>query len=141
MAAKTISQPRFEALAFSRLPTVRFLVEEREWYADQDENILGVLTWDVQDSDWGYAVLGRDERSLFRCIDVGVSFSDIEKARHELHLKISYYSLSGETVFPQGDEAKKKKFEIFNQLLPEKDYIHIFNCCRKGRGTLQPKRS
>lgn len=37
---KPISTARFEALSFMRHPIVRFSAEEREWYADQDENVL-----------------------------------------------------------------------------------------------------
>jgi len=43
MSAKTISKARFDALTFSKSPTVELFVEEKEWYADQDENVLGVV--------------------------------------------------------------------------------------------------
>ena len=134
MAAKVISQPKFEALAFSRRPTAKYSVEEREWYADQDENILGVITWDLPDRDWGYVVLGRDEKALFRCIDVGVSFPDVEKARHELHVKMSHYALSGETVFPQGDEVRKKKFDIFKRVVASERLNPHFEMLAEEKG-------
>jgi hypothetical protein len=134
MAANAISKARFEALSFARRPTVNFFVEEREWYADQDENVLGVLTWDLHDLDWGYVVLGRDERALFRSIDVEVSFPDIDTARHKLHLKLSYYSISGENVFPQGDEARQRKFEIFKQLVSQDDLHPHFRMLSEKKG-------
>jgi hypothetical protein len=73
MAAKVISKARFEALTFSKSFAAELFIEEREWYVDQDDNVLGVLTWDKQDHDWGYVILGRDERALFRAIDQDVS--------------------------------------------------------------------
>jgi hypothetical protein len=57
MAAKAITKARFEALAFSRQPAIKSIVDEREWYSDQDENVLGVITRDKIDHDWGYLVL------------------------------------------------------------------------------------
>lgn len=119
MAAKTLTKPRFEALAFSRQPAIKNYCDEREWYSDQDENVLGVITWDKIDHDWGYIVLGRDERGLFRAIEVDVSLPNVETARSKLFMRLSYYTVTGEKVFPQGDETREKKFEIFKLLVPQ----------------------
>lgn len=113
MAPKTISQARFDALAFSRRPATKLIVEEKEWYADQDENVLGVVTWDKPDHDWGYVVLGRDERSLFRAIEVDVSLPDLETAR---------------------GKAKRKKFEIFRLTVPERQLNPNFRILLEGKG-------
>jgi hypothetical protein len=98
---KTISKARFDALAFLRRPATKLIVEEKEWYADQDENVLGVVTLDRPDHDWGYVVLWSDERSLFRAIEVDVSLPDLETVRRNLHLRLSFYSVTGEKIFPQ----------------------------------------
>src|SRR5437870_2600001 len=132
MAAKAISRARFEALAFSRVPTIKLIIEEREWYADQDENVLGIITWDKIDHDWGYVVLGRDERALFRAIETNVSFPNAEVARRELDLRLSYYTVTGEKVFSQGDETKRKKFEIFKRVVAE-DKLNSNFCMLSGR--------
>ena len=134
MAAKTISKARFEALTFSKSPAIEFFIEEREWYADQDDSVLGVLTWDKQDHDWGYVILGRDERALFRAIDQDVSRPDADTARKELHLKLSHYSITGEKVFPQGDRIIKKKFEIFKQVVLGDKLDENFRMLAEGKG-------
>ncbi|BFU93918.1 MAG: hypothetical protein NTNFB02_06400 [Nitrospira sp.] len=134
MAAKTISKARFDALTFSKSPGVEFFVEEKEWYADQDKNVLGVLTWDKHDHDWGWVILGRDERALFRAIDQDVSCPSAEVARNELHLKLSRYSITGEKVFSQGDRVIKKKFELFRQVVPPEKLDGGFRNLAEGRG-------
>jgi hypothetical protein len=134
MAAKAISKARFEALTFSKSPAVEFFIEEREWYVDQDDNVLGVLTWDKQDFDWGYVILGRDERALFRAIDQDVSRPNADAARKELHLKLSHYSITGEKVFPQGDRVIEKKFEIFRQVVSSEKLDENFRMLAEGKG-------
>jgi len=134
MAAKALPRPRFEALAFSRLPTTNTIIDEREWYSDQDENVLGVLTWDKIDHDWGYIVLGRDQRDLFRAIEAEVSFSAAETARNKLFLRLSYYTITGDTVFPQGDETRQKKLEIFKLAVPQDQLNPNFCILRESSG-------
>jgi len=134
MAAKAITKARFEALAFSRQPAIKSIVDEREWYSDQDENVLGVITWDKIDLDWGYLVLGRDERDLFRAIEVDVSLPDVEAARNKLYLRLAYYTVTGDKVFPQGDETKRKKFEIFKLVVPEEQLNPNFRMLRESNG-------
>jgi len=134
MAAKAITEARFEALAFSRQPAIKSIVDEREWYSDQDENVLGVITWDKIDLDWGYLVLGRDERDLFRAIEVDVSLPDVEAARNKLYLRLAYYTVTGDKVFPQGDETKRKKFEIFKLVVPEEQLNPNFRMLRESNG-------
>lgn len=134
MAAKIVSKARFEALTFSKLPTVELFVEEKEWYADQDENVLGVLVWDKHDHDWGYVVLGRDERAVFRAIEQDVSRPDEGTARKELHLKLSYYAVTGDKVFPQGDSVIKEKFKIFERVVPGDKLDENFRMLAVGKG-------
>lgn len=121
MASKRISKARFEALTFSTQPFVWVFAEVVEWYSDQDENVLGILLLDRHDNDWGYVILGRDERSLFRGIDTKVSMPDVESARKALHLRLSFYVVTGEKVFPQGDEHLRKKFELFSRAVREEE--------------------
>jgi hypothetical protein len=41
---RPISAARFEALCFMRRPTAKLYAEEKEWYADQSENVLGIVS-------------------------------------------------------------------------------------------------
>ena len=101
-----------------RRPTIKLYAEEREWYADQDENVLGVVLFDKIDLDWGYVVLGRDELARFSAINQDVSLHAAEQAREALHKKMLEYSLAGEKVFPQGLRRKGQKiFRLFHPVL------------------------
>lgn len=116
---KPISRARFEALCFMRRPTAKLYSEEREWYADQDENILGIVALEKIDSDWAYVVLGRNELARFAAIDQDVNLSTADEAREALHKKMLQYSAAGKTVFPQGLVRKgQKTIKLFQPVLP-----------------------
>jgi len=118
MKYKELSEARFDALTYSRDPFLELIGREYKWYSDNDEIIIGVLVLDIIDNDWIYVVLGRDERALFRSIDVMVGFENIEAAEKELLAKISYYVASGKIVFPQGTNKNKKNL-IFKPVVSD----------------------
>lgn len=134
MAAKVISKARFEALTYSVVPSVWVFVEVTEWYSDQDEIVLGVVCRDRQDNDWGYVVMGRDANGLFRAIDTAVSMSGADSARNALHLKLSYYAVTGEKLFPQGDENLRRKFEIFAPVITREEMHPNFVVLSEQKG-------
>ena len=124
MSIKTISQPRFDALCFMRNPAVKIIGEEREWYSDDDENVLGVVIFDRPDKDWLYVILGRDEVARFRAIDQEINYTTDTAARSALHRKMEEYAQAGESVFLQGLERKgQKTFQIFKPIGPQ-DRLH-----------------
>src|SRR3546814_1051851 len=58
-----LSRRRFEALAaYTRLPSILLFIKELAWFATADERLIGVITEDRQDQNFGWVVLGRDER-------------------------------------------------------------------------------
>ena len=120
MSIKAISEPRFDALCFMRRPNSKIIGEEREWYSDDNENVLGVMIFDRADKDWLYIVLGRDEVARFRHIDSEINYKTDAEARNALHRKMEEYSRRGESGFPQGIERKNKKtFLIFKPIAPQ----------------------
>jgi hypothetical protein len=62
------------------IPMVGTVVHEKGWFADDAGVIIGAVTFDVTDEDWGYVVLESDEDGLFRGIDVEVSLLSREEA-------------------------------------------------------------
>lgn len=42
------------------------LAHEVAWFAAFNRKILGTVTFDRTDSDFGYVILGRDSRKMFR---------------------------------------------------------------------------
>ena len=135
MATKSISQARFDALCFSRRPGTKYYGEEREWYADENENVLGVVILDRTDEDWLYVVLGRDELARFRAIDQEINFRTDVEARIAAHKKMDEYSLAGETIFPQGlDRKNQRTFLIFKPTVPKDRLHHDFIVLQESNG-------
>jgi hypothetical protein len=108
MKVRPITQARFEALCYSRQPLGMFLIQEVEWYANKQETLLGIVSFDTSDRDWGWVVLGRDEQGLFRAIDVGVSIKRQNDARALLRKKLLAHAGSSQTIFPQGDTNRRR---------------------------------
>lgn len=100
---KALSEARFNAyVSWSRLPPARMVSTELEWFADQDERVLGVVSIDHSDRDFAFVTLGRDEKGRFRAIDVGTSLQSIGDARRELFNSLKKHSSTGDETFPQG---------------------------------------
>ena len=105
LAIKLISLRQFDAFEPTRVPIAGVAWEELEWFADDAGNVIGVLTHDLKDDDWGYALLGRDSNGVFRAIENDVSIERQNYARTRLIAEMERVSGTGRAVFPQGDEA------------------------------------
>ena len=82
---RRLSEYEFESFPHvDRPPPYYLIAEPREWYAHEQEHLLGVLVRDKIDDDWSYAVLGKDHRSTFRYIDGETSISTQGEARSQL---------------------------------------------------------
>jgi len=116
---RKLTRRQFDAYCYSRMPLVRFTAEEIEWYSLFHNKLLGVIIRDVADDDYGFIILGRDARRLFRWIDGGPEFFETPKeAREALALHLSEkYSGPIEEVHPQGDEAEPV-IDLFKQVVP-----------------------
>jgi len=67
-----LSLVRFNALAgYARHPATVLMFEELECHSTNDERVIGALVQDREDEDYGWIVLGRDERLRFRAITAG----------------------------------------------------------------------
>lgn len=112
MTTKPITKERFDALCRVKLPSADLVVDEVEWFSDDDERVLGIVVLDNTDEDWSWMVLGRDEAGLFRAIDLGVSIATREEARKLLMAKLLEHSATGESLFPQGD-VERDSMDLF----------------------------
>jgi hypothetical protein len=77
------------------------VIEERAWYVHEAGAVIGILTFDTADLDWGYVILGRDEAGEFRGIKVEHSMRSPREARQTLLEQMQQFVESGQTVFPQ----------------------------------------
>src|SRR3954462_4212434 len=98
MAIRSVRPQTFDAFRPARGPFVGVLFEEVEWFVDSDEIVLGVLTRDFEDNDWGYAVLGRDTNQFFRAIAADVGIQDRDAARTMLISTMEKFLSTKETV-------------------------------------------
>ena len=80
-----ISKLRFDTLAgYSRAPATVLVAEERGWFEEAGERVLGVLFRDRVDDDYGYVVMARDHRGRFRAVDVDSSIATEDVSRERL---------------------------------------------------------
>lgn len=103
MAIQSIPKREFDRLGPGRGPMVESMVEEVEWFADDEKLVIGVVARDRSDNDFSIAVLGRDERRKFRAIDTDVSIETVDDARAQLIEKMEKALAAGDKIFPQGD--------------------------------------
>jgi len=119
MTIRPITSARFEALCFFRNPELKLYAEEREWYSDETENVLGVVLFDKIDFDWNFVILGRDEMERFCAIDQDINFPSADDARKAVHEKMLSHSAAGTRTFPQGRDVRNKRaFRLFAPIVP-----------------------
>jgi ribosomal protein L30 len=101
---KSLSRLRFSALAgYAREPATVLIFDEREWHATNDERVLGVVVRDRNDEDYGWVILGKDERLRYRAITAGSEFVSPEAARHDLFNRMKEEHAKADEEFYQKD--------------------------------------
>lgn len=124
-----MNRQRFEALVgYTRTPHSILFAREFGWFSNEDERILGVLTVDIHDNDFGFVTLGRDANHKFRFIDGENSLSSPDYARQCLYISMKKYASTGESIFPQGDETRGRR-SLFDPAVKEEsrnpNYVHL----------------
>lgn len=130
---KEISVRQFDAYCYSRHPYLGMLSEEVKWFEASDRKLLGAVQLDYSDQDYGYIVLGRDKRMIFRWIDGNSSFKTIAEAEGALKKTLEKYAVDGNENYPQDDEKKPPSEFLKPQAKPEKLHNH-FNILTQGPG-------
>jgi hypothetical protein len=83
------------------------MAAEVRHYETPDKSNLAIVVFDKTDSDFGYIILGRDARKIFRCLEVGNEFyASADAAEEALREAIKPYEADGISEYPQGDEVK-----------------------------------
>ena len=118
MAVAPIHERRFNALAgYSRAPFLVLAVQEYDWLATDDERVLGVLTWDRSDFDFGWIALARDEQLRYRAVEMNASHPTTEAARAALVEAMLRLQRGPDTEFHQGD-TKGPPVDFFAPVVP-----------------------
>ncbi len=86
---------------------IRVTSEEVAWFEAFDRKLLAIIVFDRTDSDFGFLILGRDARRIFRCVDVSTVFYPTrDQAEEALEKEIAKYKHDGKEIYPQGDEKE-----------------------------------
>ena len=118
-----LAKRRFDALAgYTRQPFILLFTEEIEWHATSDERLLGVLTRDRIDHDFGWVALGRDEQLRFRAVAVNASLPSADAAREQLLERMDELAAEPNTEFHQGD-SDSPPVDFFTPVVPA-DRLH-----------------
>jgi hypothetical protein len=114
-----ISRLRFDTLAgYSRAPATVIVAEERGWFEESRERVLGVLFRDRIDDDYGYVVMARDRKGRFRAVDVDCSVATEGEARDELAERLVRWAGFPDERYYQADEAGRP-LDLFTPVLHE----------------------
>ena len=122
---RKISKARFEALSYARVPYVKMISDEIEWYSNDNNAVLGTILLDHIDNDYVSMVMGRDEVGVFRFIDMQHSVESLDEARNVLIEKMEEHSKDGAEEFPQGVITRKKHL-IFEPIVKESSMLEDF---------------
>lgn len=127
---RKISKARFEALSYARVPLVKIMSDEVEWFSNENNAILGTILADNIDYDFVAVILGRDEAGVFRWIDGLAGIESLDQAKTVLTEKMLLQSVTGAEDFPQG-VIKRNKHLIFKPIVSEdkmlEDYKTLVN--------------
>lgn len=129
---KRIDLKRFNALAaHTRSPAAAYVSRELDWFANDDESLLGVLLLDTVDADYAAIILGRDEIGRFRCIDVESSIRTADEAVSRIEGLMAWHAKDNKKVFPQGESAKA--LDLFTPVVPaEKLHPSFSKLCQSN---------
>src|ERR1039458_150342 len=77
-----LSLLRFDALAgYARTPWTLLFADERAWYSEAREKVLGTILQDHADKDYVCIVLGRDRVGRYRAVHLSEFFPRLRDAR------------------------------------------------------------
>lgn len=113
MPVRSISLVSFNILAaYIRQPSAFLLSTELEHFATDNDRVLGILIRDNTDGDYAGMVLGKDESSQYRCVDVLTFRNTLEAARTEIISALKNWHQRPDRDFFQG-EPRKPFLDVF----------------------------
>ena len=111
-ASEAFSRPlkpaRFDLYALgARRAASRLVSEERAYWCDTEERVLGMIFRDTVDDDYGWILMARDKIGRFRCVDLEVSLTReavaVDKLRERIALAVQQQDFVA--LGDQGDET------------------------------------
>lgn len=111
---EAVSQPmspaRFNIYAIgTRLSPTKWVAEERSYWSNRDERVLGLVFRDRTDNDYGWCLLARDKIGRFRCTDIAASLRSEAYATRMLRLRIARAIAEGD-LLALGDQKDETNY-------------------------------
>ncbi|MCU1251037.1 MAG: hypothetical protein JWQ49_4066 [Edaphobacter sp.] len=138
---KEISKTRFDILAgYTRLPGAFLFGKELAYFSIASDRVLGVFIRDTTDGDYAGIIIGPDEYSQYRAVDVKTFTDSIDIAKAELKQSLVEWSYRPDSDFYQGG-PKVERLDIFilcsgiaiKSFVPCSCYARIICECKKCR--------
>ena len=95
LAIRSISRTEFETFAAVRSGIETMIMDEVEWYTDDQAVVIGFVAREKLDAGWYISVLGPGSDGHFRAIDAATRISNQSEARSRLFLKMESILESG----------------------------------------------
>jgi hypothetical protein len=103
-----LSPLRFDALAgYARTPFTLITADEREWFSEEQEKVLGVIVQDRTDKDYVCVVMGRDRVGRYRAVHLSEWFLRLRDARAAMPQILADWGAKDPAEFEQGDEPRQ----------------------------------
>lgn len=103
-----LSLLRFDALAgYARTPWTLLFADERAWYSEAREKVLGTILQDHADKDYVCIVLGRDRVGRYRAVHLSEFFPRLRDARAAMPGILAEWGAKDPAEFEQGDEPRQ----------------------------------
>jgi hypothetical protein len=103
-----LSPLRFDALAgYACTPFTLITADEREWFSEEQEKVLGVIVQDRADKDYVCVVMGRDRVGRYRAVHLSEWFLRLRDARAAMPQILADWGAKDPAEFEQGDEPRQ----------------------------------
>jgi len=112
MAIKKITKNQFNSYPNEKNAMSSFVAKEKQWFADDENNLLGTVLLDNFDKDWSYVIMAKESDGNYRFIDGKVSLETMEISRLELRTRMTYLAREGkieESLFEDNTSEESNK--------------------------------
>ncbi|WP_298247327.1 restriction endonuclease [uncultured Christiangramia sp.] len=95
MAIKEITEDQFNSYPSRKNAMSTFVAKEKQWFADDENNLLGTILLDNFDKDWSYVIMAKESDGNYGFIDAKVSLETKEISSRELKNRMKNLAQQG----------------------------------------------
>ena len=101
MNIRSIDRESVQILCPHRDPILQFFAVEKEWFATDDDKLLGVVIYHRPNNDWAYVIFGPNERGCYRWIAGELNLGSQDEASARLHAEMQRIAERDGDFFPR----------------------------------------